>query len=454
MAYSEEEKRAFHQRCKNNYQHYNHRIKQLEEKGSQNSDAFKLIPEIIQIQKELTEKTEARNFKIDLFWKKENSTRDQFLGRLNQLFANATKSNKNRLRNLIQELDGEVAHGQGNFERLQLLNQLLGAVPFTDKDRVELKKGTDSLWEKWKARRNDPEIEKRIDGLKTLLKAAKQQMQGIADMPLVVPSFKDNWDKMIAIHKGLKAVQSAVTEVQRFVATRPLDQSQKNQFFDRINKVWQDTQRCWNNNGLSRLSTWVEEVTASNFQYFDSQLQQVEEECEGQINRQKVQSLQQKIKNIIEAMKEKDSQGKPMYPLKWTATEELFGRVHSLRAHLQAVWDQARPVTSREFLQLKDHIDKALKRLLEASSIDAMYAEINLCKELHTRRKDFLNNGKISAPENGRLRKMIDHLWTEAYNLKHIARPEKFSIEWLAKAYAENLQRGWVVFVDDVPAIR
>lgn len=454
MPYSEQEKKAFAARCKQNFHDFNNRIKDLEQRADQEQSPGKLLADIIAIKKELTKKTGPRQFKVELFWNKDKPTRDRFLARLDNLLGRINNRNKKKLKETLAGLESRLETGRVSFNELKNLEIPFNAVPYKDNEKKKLKSRIDSIWATWKEGQNSEGINTEIDALEQLQREAAQQIQQLAAQQLLVSTFEPVFKEMLSIHRALKKVQQQARQIRQTLNQQPLNKPVKDRYHNRITKVVKGVQKCWNHENLKKITNWIEEVTASNFQHFNRLLEEIEEQVESNLNRQQIATLQKQIKNIAEGVKAKDSYGNYLHPLKFAARQEWFDRSWTLKQHLSALWEGSAPVISPQYTQLHREIEQAVLRLREARAVDTMYKIIEEAKQFHGKRKGLLKRKQLSAPENGKLARQINSLYEDAYEAVHIARPKQFSLDWLQEAFEKNRQTGWVVFVDEVPPIR
>lgn len=446
-AYTQAQKAAFNNRCKQNYHEYNRRISDLEKRAAA-GDGFKLIEEIKQLQKQLAARNPKGHMEIDLFGRGPGSTRDKFFQRLNALFSRVNQQNISDLQDHIQVFENRVREGTAvTTSQLKMLNPMLYAVPV--KERAGLKRQVDALFHQLKTGAGSP-LDDEIKGMNITLADVQKKVKNAGGQKLAPANFKANWQVILETHRAMKQLQQKIQSFQKQVKTTSLVPAVKNTYFNQARKLWESIQACWADTKLQKLSQWIEKTSTENFHHFNSRLQDLEAETLSTVN---IKALNAKIKTFEEEMKQTDAHGNYLKPMKYKIHQEMFARTWALKKELQGMWNGHVAASSQEFTVIREQVEKYSDMLDRARTVDEMYQVREQCRQFHQKRRKALADGKLTARDNGRLTGLIQTLHNNAHDLIQIAKPGQFNLDWLQNAHQMNMQNGWVVFVDTVPDI-
>lgn len=135
-----------------------------------------------------------------------------------------------------------------------------------------LKNRVDKLFEQLKSRSKDPLRDKDVANLNKKLADVQKKVKQAKKHKADVSHYTKNWNTLLETHKAMKHLQNDVKIFQGRVKKQGLDSAAKGRYYGEARKIWNNVQACWNDNGLRKLSTWIEITSTKNFQYFNSTL--------------------------------------------------------------------------------------------------------------------------------------------------------------------------------------
>lgn len=463
MAFTQAEKDRFNKACKQNYHQYNKRISELERMGKESSEYVKTIRSIQQIQKELAAKDENGRPQVSLFGKGPKSTRSQFFARLDSLFKNVNDNNKKSLQARIDSFEVQLNSGQVNpkalLKDMQSLNDQWIIIPAKDPDKKNFKQKLDDLFQKAKAKvkaekeTSLPEAEEQLQNIQKGLEQVKDKLQDLKKLKFSEADFVPNIQALKAIHKPLMGLQKRIHEGQTSLKQAKLPREAFQRYQNKFQRLYQSMQGCWQDERLVEVSNWIEQTSAGNYYHFNRQLEEIESRTEGISNKNQVKQLNAEIKELEAALKEKNSRGYHKKALKFEQRNEIFNRTWACKQVLNDFWQGISRQENKEVQRIQEAIDQVLAQKDRATSKKELEKVKQEIKKLHDMRKKRLEERLLSPGQNYKLNRDINAIWSDVVEIINRIAPAQFSSDWLQEAYFRNLQQGWVIFVNDVPAV-